>query len=114
MTDITPAAQTVPDASASLIADPELVRIVEALAQGFQLVDHGDNRDFDGHEYWIEKCDGFPLKISIDRLILLGVIKPHPTHASGWALGDSWYRAYMRSTDELGDGRLYVPEEVLP
>lgn len=92
------------------VADPELARIVEALSTGFRLVDRGDNRDFDGPEYWIEKSEGFPLKISIDRLIQLGVIVRHPTHAHGWALGDKWRRAYMRSTDELGDGRLYVPE----
>ena len=105
---------TIPDALASLSADPELVRIVEAMAHGFQLVDHADNRDFDGHEYWIEKCEGFPLKISIDRLISFGIIEPHSGYASGWRLADKWYRAYMRSTDELGDGRLHVPEVVLP
>lgn len=92
------------------VADDELHRVVAALAQGFKLTDHGDHRDFDGPEYWIEKREGFRLTVSIDRLIALGVIERHPTHASGWVLGDKWHRAYMRSTDELGDGRLYVPE----
>lgn len=92
------------------VADPELRRVVEALATGFKLVDHSDCRDFDGPEYWIEKCEGFRLTVSIDRLIQLGVVVHHPTHAHGWVLGDKWHRAYMRSTDELGDGRLYVPE----
>jgi hypothetical protein len=91
-------------------ADPEFSRVVEALATGFKLVDHGDHRDFDGADYWVEKREGFQLKISIDRLISLGVIESHPTHASGWVLGEKWRCAYMQSQAALGDGRLYVPE----
>lgn len=102
----------VPDTSGQIaeVTDCELRRVVEALATGFKLVDHGDHRDFDGADYWVEKSDGFQLNIPIDRLLSLGVIEAHPTHASGWVLGEKWRCAYLRSQAEFGDGRLYAPK----
>ena len=92
------------------VADPEVKRVVEALATGFSIRIE-DLGGWDGHEVWVEKREGFKLMIPLDRLADMGVIERHPTHAHGYRLTDKWHRAYLRSTDELGDGKLYVPIE---
>lgn len=91
------------------VADPEVKRVVEALATGFSIRVE-DLGGYDGYDVWVEKREGFRLTVPLERLTALGVIERHPTHAHGYRLTDKWHRAYMRSTDELGDGRLYVPE----
>ena len=88
----------------------DLRRVVEALATGFKIRVE-DLGEYDGHDVWIEKCERFRCPVALARLLQLGVIECHPTHAHGWRLTDAWHRAYMRSTDELGDGKLYAPSE---
>jgi hypothetical protein len=88
-------------------ADPEVKRVVEALATGFTIRVE-DLGGYDGHDYWVDKSERFRLIPPLDVLIRDGWIEGGG--GSTWKLTDKGRKAYLRSTDELGDGKLYVPE----
>lgn len=89
--------------------DEGVKRAIEAFAQGFQYRVH-DLGGYDGYEPWIEKIEGFKVSYAlIERLKREGWIESYG--ARGFKLTDAGHRAYMRSTDEMGDGKLTPPVE---
>ena len=87
--------------------DAGVKRAVEAFAQGFQYRVH-DLGGYDGYEPWIEKIEGFRVEYRLmERLAREGWIEPYG--ARGYQLTDAGRAAYIRSTDELQDGKLIPP-----
>lgn len=89
------------------VADREVNRVVTALATG-HLLRVTNLGGHDGREYRIEKREGFDLMVPLAQLIREGWIEEMGN--STWRLTDKGRLAYLRSADELGDGKLYVPE----
>ena len=82
-------------------------QVVELLATGWSLrrVDPGG---YDGVEYLIERCEGVVLPEEIRRLMRAGFLEPYP-NGGGCRLSDKGLTAYLKSTDEMGDGKLEIP-----
>lgn len=84
-----------------------LEEVVQHLASGWSLRDHGSH-GYDGPDYWMSRTAGRVRGDTIERLIREGWVQ---SYNGGFSLTDEGHRAYMRSTDELGDGKLIAPSE---
>ena len=81
-------------------------QVIELLATGWSLrrVDLGG---YDGVEYLIERCEGGVLPEEIRRLMRAGFLEPYP-NGGGCRLSDKGLMAYLKSTDEMGTGKLEI------
>lgn len=87
-------------------ATAEVRTLIERLATGF-VIRTEDLGGYDGYDYWVEKSERYKLFGSdISRLIQDGWLE---SFNGGYRLSDDGRKAYLRSTDELGDGKLYSP-----
>lgn len=90
----------------AVIEDKELLAIIEKLATGG--ADYIASRDlggWDGHEHYLKKDEPEHMVTGwhIERLIQHGFIQGGP---GGWRLSDAGRVAFIKSTDEMGDGKL--------
>lgn len=88
-------------------SDPDAIRkIIGALATGFTLRCN-DNGGYDGYSYVVEKREGFEITgWLVEKLLREGWVNSR----NGWyELTDEGRKAYLRSTDEMGDGKLRAP-----
>lgn len=86
--------------------EEQLRKVVEALATGFliRVIHHGGH---DGYSYEVQKCERFEIRgFLIEQMIKQGWLDGFN---GGFRLSDEGHKAYMRSTDELGDGKLIAP-----
>lgn len=87
-------------------ASAEVKQVVERLATGF-IIRAEDLGGYDGHDYWLEKSERHRMFADqISRMIQDGWLD---SFNGGYRLTDEGRKAYLRSTDELGDGKLYLP-----
>jgi hypothetical protein len=77
--------------------------IVSALACGARIVVEGDG--FHGNDYELRTPAPRMQAGQFDRLMREGWLESAPNGAS-YVLSDRGRKAYLRSTDELGDGKL--------
>lgn len=81
--------------------------VIEKLVQSGWVIRRHDLGEYDGHEYWLEKREGERLTaFDVQDLVKAGWLEPFN---GGFKLSDAGRAAYMRSTDELGDGKLISP-----
>src|SRR5271170_1323136 len=74
---------------------------------GFRIV-IDDLGEYDGYEIWIRRTEG--MKISqreLDMFVKDGWLETYGAH--GYQISDEGRKAWLRSTDELGDGKLVPP-----
>lgn len=83
-------------------------QVVELLATGWSLRRH-DLGGYDGTEYRVEKNAGEVLPEEIRRLQRASFLESYPSGCD-YRLSDKGHRAYLKSTDEMGDGRLEIPQ----
>ena len=81
-------------------------KVVELLATGWSLHRH-DLGGHDGVEYRVEKCAGEVLPREIRRLYSAGFLESYPS-GCGYRLSDKGHKAYMKSSDEMGNGKLEI------
>jgi len=63
---------------------------------------------YDGYEIWIRRTEGMRIsQRELDMLIKDGWLEAYGAHS--WQLSDAGKKAWLRSTDELGDGKLRSP-----
>lgn len=86
----------------------EIKNIIEKLAQQGWIIRTNDLGEYDGHEYMLEYSERHNVGHKLSRLIREGWIEGFN---GGFRLTDAGRMAYMRSTDELGDGVLRPPVE---
>lgn len=84
----------------------ETKSIIEKLAQYGWTIRSEDLGDHDGCEYWLQRCERYDISADIERLRREGWLEPFN---GGFRLSDEGRKAYLRSTDELGDGALIAP-----
>jgi hypothetical protein len=75
--------------------------IIPLLAGNYRLRDDGDY-------LWLTQTAGKVRDDTLHRLIEEGWVQRFP-NGSGFELTDEGRKAYMRSTDEMGDGILHPP-----
>lgn len=80
--------------------------VVEALATGYAA------RYEDGHTLYVTKTAGKVRPDTLDRLIREGWLEGF-ANGGGFRLSDAGLRSYLKSSDEMGDGKL-VPPVLLP
>lgn len=89
------------------LAAPRVKHIIDKLAQVGWTIRADSGRDYDAPEYWLVSGEGERvLSEEIEQLIRDGWLE---SFNGGYRLSDAGRQAYMRSTDELRDGKLYVP-----
>lgn len=80
--------------------------IARLVQPGWTIRTH-DLGGYDGREHWLEKHEGERLNDKdISDLLRDGWIR---SFNGGYELTDAGRAAHMRSTDELGDGKLIAP-----
>ena len=86
----------------------EIRQIIEKLAQPGWTIRTNDLGEYDGYEYLLEFSERHDIGNKLSQLIREGWIEGFN---GGFRLTDAGHKAYMRSTDELGDGALRPPLE---
>jgi hypothetical protein len=76
--------------------------VVEALATGYAA------RYEDGHDLYVTKTAGKVRSDTLDRLMREGWLEGF-ANGGGFRLSDAGRKSYLRSTDEMGDGKLVPP-----
>jgi hypothetical protein len=85
----------------------DIKNVIGKLAQPGWLICTHDLGGFDGSEYWLEKREGERVTGHDIRVLMReGWLE---SFNGGYRLSDAGRAAYMRSTDELGDGKLLAP-----
>lgn len=77
--------------------------VVQALASGY-------SARWDDRELYVTKSAGRVRGDTLQRLLDEGWLKGFPNGGGFW-LSDEGHKAYLRSTDELGDGKLVPPRD---
>src|SRR5271154_5126368 len=88
----------------------DLKEVIERLAQtGYSIVSD-DQGGYDGYRIFVRRVEQYEITgRERDMLIMDGWITQ--PGASSWVLSDEGRKAYLRSTDELGDGKLVSPRD---
>jgi hypothetical protein len=82
---------------------------IERLAQPDYLVRIENQGEYDGYRIWIKRTEGIEItQRELDMLIINGWLEPYGAQG-GYQLSDEGKKAWLRSTDELGDGKLRSP-----
>lgn len=83
--------------------------VIERLAQAGWAIRSHDLGGHDGHEWRLERAESFPLShADVERLRREGWLAPSGA-GSNYVLSDAGRLAFIRSTDEMGDGVLRLP-----
>ena len=80
--------------------------IVTCLATGWILRRHG-GRGYDGDTFTVERQAGEVRDDTLNRLMREGWLRS--SNGLAFFLSDEGHKAYLRSTDEMGDGKLIPP-----
>jgi hypothetical protein len=86
------------------MTDLTLADIVQLLAQSDHRIHVVDEGGFDGYSYRLQG-PSWDVSATFEQLLRDGWIEP-ATIGRGYVLSDRGRVAYLRSTDELGDGAL--------
>ena len=81
---------------------------IERLAQSGYRVCVDDNGGYDGYSIWIRRTEGMQItQRELEMFVKDGWLTPYGSN--GYELSDAGRCAYLRSTDELQDGKLIPP-----
>lgn len=83
----------------------ELRDVIAKLASGYRIRSESDG--FHGYEYTLAG-DSYSVDGLMAQLVREGWLTSTPNGAA-YVLSDAGLKAYMRSTDEMGDGKLTAP-----
>jgi hypothetical protein len=86
----------------------DVKEVISRLAQPGYSIRTYNNGEYDGYSIYVERIERMEItRRELDMLIKDGWVER--PFASGWYLSDEGRKTWLRSTDELGDGKLRSP-----